>query len=144
MNYNSIIMEYQKIVNLLDNEPNQTITFRTKSWVKIIDDSRGTYNTNSQIKLKTSILRSSLCNYSDGYTLVKGTITIAPVPPAAANSNNNDKEVVFNNCAPFTDFISEINNTQIENAKHIDVIMPMCNFLEYSDQELYGNTIEIN
>ena len=58
-------MEYQKMINLLDNTPNQPTKFGTKNWVEINDDSRGTYNTNSQIKFKTPTLRSSLCNYSD-------------------------------------------------------------------------------
>ena len=60
-------MEYQKIINLLDNTTNQPSKFRTKNWVEINDDSRGTYNTNSQIKFKTSRLNSSLCDYSDEY-----------------------------------------------------------------------------
>ena len=60
MNYNSIIMEYQKMINLLDNTPNQPTKFRTKNWVEINDDSRETYNTKSQSTLKTSMLRSSL------------------------------------------------------------------------------------
>ena len=53
------------MINLLDNTPNQPTKFRTKNWVEINDDSRGTYNTNSQIKFKTSMLRSSLYDYSD-------------------------------------------------------------------------------
>ena len=69
-------MEYHKIINLLDNAPNQPTKFRTKIWADINDGSRGTYNTNSQIKLKTSMLRSSLCDYSDAYMLVSGTIAI--------------------------------------------------------------------
>ena len=101
-------MEYQKIINLLDNIPNQPTKFRTKNWTEINDDSCGTYNTNSQIKFKTSKLKSSSCDYSDAYILVKGTITIAPVTPPAANPNNY---------AAFTDCISEINNTQIDNTK---------------------------
>ena len=60
-------MEYQKIINLAENTPNQLSKFRTKNWVNINDESRGTYNVNSQIKFKTSMLRSSLCNYSDIY-----------------------------------------------------------------------------
>ena len=60
-------MEYQKIMNLLDNTPNQITKFRTKNWVEINDDLCGTYNTNSQIKFKNSMLRSSLCAYSDAY-----------------------------------------------------------------------------
>ena len=52
-------MEYQKIINLLDIKPNQSSKFRTKKWIEINDHSRGTYNTNSQIKFKTSMLKSS-------------------------------------------------------------------------------------
>ena len=73
-------MEYQKIIDLLDNAPNQPTKFRTKNWVEINDESRRTYNTNSQIKLKTSMLRSSLCDYSDAYILVKGTIIVTNSP----------------------------------------------------------------
>ena len=58
---------------------------------------------------------------------------IAPELTLAANSDNNDKEVVFKDCALFTDFISEINNIQIGNAKDIDVVMPINNLIEYSD-----------
>ena len=126
-------MEYQKIINLLDNTPNQPTKFRIKNQIEINYGSCGTYNTNNQIKFKTSMLRSSLCDYGDAYILVKGTITFAPVPPAAANSNDNEKEVAFKNCVPFTDCISEINNTQIDKAKYIDVIMPMYNLIGYSD-----------
>ena len=71
-----MIMEYQKLINLSDNAPNQPSKFRTKNWVEINDDSRGTHNTNSQIKFKTSVLKSSSCVYSDSYILVNGTITI--------------------------------------------------------------------
>ena len=69
-------MEYQKIINLLDNTPNQLIKFRAKNWVEINNDPCGMYNTNSQIKFKTSALRSSLCDYSEKYILASGTITI--------------------------------------------------------------------
>ena len=69
-------MKYQKIINLLDITPNQPTKFRAKSWVKINDNSRGTYSTNSQIKFKTSLLRSSLFDSSDAYMLASGTITI--------------------------------------------------------------------
>ena len=61
-------MEYQKIINLLDNTPNKPSKFRTKHRLEVNDDSRGTYNTNSQIKFKTLMLRSSFCDYSDTYT----------------------------------------------------------------------------
>ena len=65
-------MEYQKIANLIDDASKLT----TKNWVEINDESRGTYNVNSQIKFKSTILKSSLCDYSDAYILVKGKITI--------------------------------------------------------------------
>ena len=69
-------MEYQKIIDLLDNTSNQPSKFRTKNWIEINDQSRGTYNTNSDIRFKTTMLKSSLCDYSDAYILVKGRITI--------------------------------------------------------------------
>ena len=61
---------------MLHNTLNQPSKYKTKNLVEINDDSRDLYNTNSQIKFKTSILRSSLCDYSDAYILVKGTITV--------------------------------------------------------------------
>ena len=64
-------MEYQKIINLLYNAPNQPSKFKRKNWVEINDESRGTYNEDNQIRFKTSILRSSLCDYSHAYILVK-------------------------------------------------------------------------
>ena len=124
-------MEYQKIANLLDdNKSNQPSKFRTKNWAEINDESRGTYNVNSQIKFKTTMLKSSLCDYSDAYILVKGTITITGAGDDAAARQAG---VVFKNCAPFTNCISEINNTQVDNAKDIDIVMPMYNLIEYND-----------
>ena len=70
-----MIMEYQKIVNLLNDESNQPSKFRTKNWVEINDESRGNY-TSSDIKFKTTMPRSNLCDYADAYILVNGTITI--------------------------------------------------------------------
>ena len=68
-------MEYQKIANLLDTESNQPSKFITKNWVEINDESRRTY-TNKDIRFKTTMLRSNLCDYADAYMLVKGTIAI--------------------------------------------------------------------
>ena len=79
------------------------------------------------------MLKSSLCDYSDAYTLVKGTIAVNNTAAAGANANNPDKKVIFKNCAPFTNCISEINNTQVDNAKDIDIVMPIYNLIEYSD-----------
>ena len=131
-------MEYQKIINLLNNTLNQPTKFRTKNWTEINDDLRGTCNTNSQIKFKTSMLRTSLCDYNDAYILVNGTITITAAGDndAARRLDERNKGVIFNNCVPFTDCISEINNTQIDNTKYIDVVMPMHNLIEYSDNYL--------
>ena len=126
-------MEYQKIANLIDDTSNQSSKFRTKNWVEISDESRGTYNVNSQIKFKTTMLKSSLCDYSDAYILVKGTITVKNTAAVDAAANNTNKKVIFKNCAPFTNCISEINNTQVGNAKDIDIVMPMYNLIEYSD-----------
>ena len=78
-------MEYQKIANLLDDASNKTSKFKTKNWVEINDESRGTYDVNSQIKFKTTMLKSSLCDYSDAYIHVRGTVTVNNT--AAANAD---------------------------------------------------------
>ena len=81
------------------------------------------------------MLKSILCDYSDAYILVSGTIitTGAGTDGAAKRFNERNKRVTFENCAPFADCISEINNTQIDNTKYIDVVMPVYNLMEYSD-----------
>ena len=127
-------MEFQKIANLIDDyTSNQPSKFRTRSWIEINDESRGAYNVNSQIKFKTTMLKSSLCDYSDAYILVKGTIIVNNTAAQGAAANNTNKKVIFKNCAPFTNCISEISHTQIDNANDIDIVMPMYNLIEYSD-----------
>ena len=126
-------MEYQKIANLLDSASNKPSKFRTRNWVEINDEIRGTYSPNKQIRFKTAMLRSSLCNYSDAYILVKGNVSVNNNADAGAAANNINKKVVFKNCAPFTNCISKINNTQTDNAEYIDIVMPMYNLIEYSD-----------
>ena len=130
-------MEYQNIANLLDTGSNQPSKFRTKNWVEINNESRGTYISND-IKFKTTILTSNLCDYADAYILVKGTITItgAGNDDATKRADERDKDVTFKNCAPFTKCISRINNTDIDNAQDIDIVMPMYNLIEYSDNYL--------
>ena len=118
---------------MLDNTPNQRTKFRTKNWVEIDDESRGTYDINSQIRFKTSMLRSSLCDYSDAYILVKGGITAANTVADEAAANNTNKKAIFKNCAPFSSCISRTNNTQIDDGQYIDVEMPVYNLVEYSD-----------
>ena len=80
------------------------------------------------------MLRSSLCDYGDVYILATGTITVPNTADAGAAANNTHKKVIFKNCAPFTNCISEINNTQIDDAQDIDIVMPM--HIEYSDAYL--------
>ena len=127
-------MEYQKIINLLDNVSSRPSKFRTRNWIEINDESQGTYTGNS-IKYKTTMPRSNLCNFSDAYILVKGTVTItgAGDNAAAREADERYKGVIFKNCAPFVKFISRISNTEIDNVKDIDVVMPMYNLIEYSD-----------
>ena len=98
-------MEYQKIANLINDASNQPFKFRTKNWVEMNDESRGTYNVNSQIKFKTTVLKSSLCDYSDVYILVKGTITVNNTAVADTDASSTNKKVIFKNCAPFTKLI---------------------------------------
>ena len=88
------------------------------------------------------MLRSNLCDYSDSYILVKGTITITceGVDAAAERADERDKRVTFKNSAPFTKCISRINNTDIDNAHDNDIVMPMYNLIEYSDN--YSETSE--
>ena len=95
------------------------------------------------------MLKSSLCDYSDAYILVKGTISVKNTAAAGAAAKNNDRKVIFKNCSPFTNCISKINNTQVDNAKDIDIVIRMYNLIEYSHsyakkrQEVYGNIVKI-
>ena len=129
-----MIMEYQKITNLLGNASNQPYKFKTKNWVEINDESRGTYTSNDN-KFKTTMLRSNLCDYTDAYTLVKETITItgAGDDDAAKWLDERNKGVIFKNCALFTKCLSRKNNTDLDNAQDIDIVIPMYNLIEYSD-----------
>ena len=81
-------MEYQKIANFLNDESSKPSKFGTKNWVEINDDVRGVYSTNKQIRFKTAMLRSSLCNYSDVYILVKGNISVNNTAADSATANN--------------------------------------------------------
>ena len=129
-----IKMEYQKIANLLDNEINQPFKFRTRNWVEIDDESRET-DIGNDIRFKSTMLRSNLCDYADAYILVNGRITItgAGDDVAARQADKIHKGVTFKNCAPFVKCISIINNTEIDNVKDIDIVMPMYDLIEYSD-----------
>ena len=126
-------MEYQKIANLLNDESNKPSKFRTRNWVEINDDKRGAYSPNKQIRFKKAMLRSSLCDYSDAQILVKGNISVNNNTSAGATAKNIGKKLILKNCAPFTSCISKINNTQIDNAEYIGIVMPMYSLIEYSD-----------
>ena len=126
-------MEYQKIASLLGNSPNKPSKIRTRNWVEINDDIRGAYSPNKQIRFKTAMLRSSLCDYSETYILAKDNMTVNNNAGASDAANNIGKKVIFKNFAPFTNCISKINNAQIDNAEYIDIVMPIYNLIEYSD-----------
>ena len=120
-------MEYQKIINLLDKITNKSSKFKTKDWIETNDQTRGTYNTNSDIRFKTTMLEFSSCDYSDVYIRVKGTITIA-----VRQADGRGTSVIFKNCAPFINCKSEINNIEIDNVK-TNIVMPIYYLIEYSD-----------
>ena len=127
-------MENQKIINLLDNTSNQLSRFRTKNWTEINDQLKGVYKTNSDIRFKTTMVKSSLCDYSDAYILVKGAITVtgAGADAAAGQADERDKGVILKSYTPFINCKTEINRTEIGNGKDIDIVMPMYNLRKYS------------
>ena len=121
-------MEYQKITNLLGNASDKVPRFITKKWIEVYDQSGEIYNTNKQIRFKTSMLRSDLCDYSEAYIVVKGDITVE----GANNKIIENKLLAFKNNAPFISCISKMNDVLIENEEDLDIVMPMYNLLEYS------------
>ena len=134
-------MEYQKIADLLDSASNQPSKFWTRNWIEINDEWRGTY-TGSDIKSKTTMLRSNLCDYVDAYILVKGTIKIvgAGNNDAAKRLDKRNAGAGFKNCAPFTKCIIRINNADIDTAQDTDIVMSIYNLTEYSKN--YSKTFE--
>ena len=99
----------------------------------INDQSEGNYNVNKEVRIKTSMLRSDLCDFNDAYIVVKGTITVGAQNNANNNNNNNNnKAVAFKSNAPFINCISKINGIKIDNAEDLDAVMPIYNLLEYS------------
>ena len=123
-------MEYHKINNLLlseDNESEKLSKFVTREYVRV-NSLLHTYNENKSIK--SPMLRSNLCNYSDAYILVKGTITVAA--PGANNDANDTRDkknrpLILKNNAPFVSCITRINGELIEDADDLDIVMPMYN-----------------
>ena len=133
------MQQYQKVINLSDDTTNQPSRFRTKNWVEISEESEGRYD-NSNIRFKTTTIKSSLCDYSDLYILVKGNIIVPNTAATGAAVNNTNREVILKNCASITDCITEIYIIQVDDAQNINVVMPMYNLIEYSD--VYSKTSE--
>ena len=106
-------MEFQKIVNLLGITPDDKDLprFVTKKWIELYDQTGGSYNVNKEIRIKTPMLRSDLCDFSDAYIVVKGEITVTE-----PNEAKRDKSAVFKNNTPFINCISKIDDVQIDNA----------------------------
>ena len=120
--YYCIKMEFQRIMNFLNttSDDKDMPRFVTKKWIEIYDQSGENYNVNKEIRIKVSMLRSDLCDYSDAYIVVKGTITV--VRPNGAKWN---KSVAFKNNAPFINCILKINGIKVNNAEDLDVVMPI-------------------
>ena len=122
-------MEYQKITNLLGNIPDKVPKLLSKKWIKLHDQSSNAddrYKPKKQIRFKTSMLQSDLCNCRNVCSAVKGTITVT-----GANNRDN-RPLVFKSNDPFISCISKINNVLTDNAKYLDVVMPMYSLIEYS------------
>ena len=146
-------MEHDKINNLLLPEDNEVLSkFVIREYVRI-NSLLNTYNENKSIRFKAPMLRSTLCDYSDAYILVKGTITVTA--PGVSNGANNirdkkNERLILKNNAPFVSCIKRINGELIEDANDLDIVIPMYNSLEYSKNyrktigSLYNYYIEMN
>ena len=117
-------MEHYKISTLLNDSV--VIKFVTMKWAEVNDLSSGQYSVNNNIRFKTSMLRSAVCDYSDTYIGLKGRISV--IGTYDANRRNN--KLTFKNNALFRSCISKINNTFIKNVEDLDIVMPMYNLLE--------------
>ena len=126
-------MEFQKIANFLDttSDDKDLPRFVAKKWIEVYDQSEKNYNPNKEIRIKTSMLRSDLCDFSDAYIVVKGDITLTKTNGRGIIDIRN-RFLAFKNNAPFTNCISKINNVLIDNAEDLDIVMLMYNLLEYS------------
>ena len=123
-------MEFQKNINLLDitSDEKDLPRFVTKKWIEVYDQSEKNYSVNKEIRIKTPMLRLDLCDFSDAYIVVKGYITLE----RDNNANKRNKNLTFQNNAPFINYITKINGIKIDNADDLDVVMPVYNLLEYS------------
>ena len=115
-------MEFQKIANFFNTNSDENLPrFITKKWVEVYDQSEKKYSPNKEIRIKTSMPRSDLCDYSGAYIVVKGDITLE----VDDDANKQNKNVEFKNNAPFMNCISKINGIKIDNAEDLDAVMPM-------------------
>ena len=122
-------MEYQKITNLLDTTLGNVPRCITKKWIEVHDQSGSAedrYKSSEKIRFKRPMLQSDLCDFSDAYIVVKGTIIVAD-----SNDANYNKKLAFKNNAPFISCISKINDTLIDNAEDLDIVMTMYNLIQY-------------
>ena len=124
-------MEFQKIANFLDgnSDDKDVPRFVTKKWGEVYDQSEKKYNPNKEIRIKTLMLRSDLCDFSDTYIVVEGGITLE----GDNDADKQNKNLAFKNNVPFINCISKINGVKIDNAEDLDVVIPIYNLLEYSE-----------
>ena len=122
-------MQYQRITNLLGSTSDKGPRFIAKKWIEVYDQSGGAYNTSKQIRFKTSMLRSDLCDYSDAYIVAKG---IFAVSADEKDRDERNRQIILKNNAPFINCISKINGALIENAEDLDIVMSLYNLLGYS------------
>ena len=120
-------MEHYKISKLLNNSA--VSRFVTKKWVKVNELSIGEYSINKNIRFKTSMSRSDLCDYSDTYIVVKGIISVT----GTYTNNRVNKMLTIKKNVSFRSCISKVNNAFIDSAEDLDIVMPMYSLLEYSD-----------
>ena len=126
-------MENQKIINLLDKIDTYSKHFATKKWYIINDENNTNYGVNKDIgadnldtiKYDTKVLKPNLCDYAEAYILINGTIR--------ATNAVNATRLALKNCAPFTKCNLEINDEHVDTAENLDIVMPMYNLIEYSD-----------
>ena len=125
-------MEFHKITDFLDTAFDYKDLPRvvTKTWIEVHDQSEENCSVNKEIRIKTSMLRSDLCDFSDAYIVVKGTITLE----GDSDAKKRNKNLAFKDNAPLIKRISKINSVQIDNAEDLDVVMPII---------IYLNTVEI-
>ena len=122
-------MDTQKIPNLLGNVDNESSKFATRKWYVINDQNNTVYGKGNEdsrtVKFETRVIKSNLCDYSDAYILVTGDIT--------ATAGNADTRVAFKNYAPCTKCITHINHECVDNADNFEIVMPLYNLIEYSN-----------